>query len=66
MQNDIVILREGTTCRILFGYLRLTSMLSQVSEVDVVIRGEGNAKIIKTGDGLIVYFQEQVFPLQYC
>ena len=54
MSDDILIVRDGDVYRVLFGHLRLSSMLSQSNEAFVNVKGEGLAKVVKTAKGLHV------------
>jgi hypothetical protein len=63
MHADILIVRDGEGYRVLFGHLRLATVLSMSREVCVDIKGEGKASIIKTSSGLIVDKDSQQLPL---
>jgi hypothetical protein len=64
MDTKIVLVRDGEGYRILFGHLRLTSVLSRSREVTVDVRGErGWAKIVRTEEGLHVAKGNLQLPL---
>ena len=63
MNTDILIIRDGEGYRVLFGHLRLTTVLSMSGEAFVDIKGEGKAKIIKTSKGWQVNKGSQQLPL---
>lgn len=63
MSDDILIVRDGEVYRVLFGHLRLSSMLSESNETFVNVKGEGQAKVIKTNKGLLVHKDSQQLPL---
>ena len=63
MSDDILIVRDGEVYRVLFGHLRLSSMLSESNETFVNVKGEGQAKVIKTNKGLLVHKDSHQLPL---
>jgi hypothetical protein len=63
MSDDILIVRDGDVYRVLFGHLRLSTMLSESNETFVNVKGEGQAKIIKTTKGLLVHRENWQLPL---
>lgn len=63
MSDDILIVRDGGVYRVLFGHLRLSSMLSEANETIVNVKGEGKAKITKSNKGLLVHKDSIQFPL---
>lgn len=63
MSDDILIVRDGGVYRVLFGHLRLSSMLSESNETVVSVKGEGKARVIKTNKGLLVHKDSIQFPL---
>jgi hypothetical protein len=63
MSDDILIVRDGEVYRVLFGHLRLSSMLSETNETFVNVKGEGQARVIKTTKGLRVDKDSLQLPL---
>jgi hypothetical protein len=64
MDNEILLVRDGEGYRVLFGHLRLTSVLTMSTEVTVNVKGEqGRAKIIRTEEGLHVAKDNLQLPL---
>jgi hypothetical protein len=64
MDNKIVLVRVGQGYRVLFGHLRLTSVLTMSREVTVNVKGErGRAKIVRTEEGLHVAKDNLQLPL---
>jgi len=63
MSDDILIVRDGDVYRVLFGHLRLSSMLSESHETFVNVKGEGLARIVKTNKGLHVANDNFQLPL---
>lgn len=63
MTADILIVRDGEVCRVLFGHLRLTSILSESNEAFVDVKGLGEAKITKSSSGMFVHMDSQQLPL---
>ena len=63
MSDDILIVRDGEVYRVLFGHLRLSSMLSKSDETFVNIKGEGPARVIKTSKGLQIDKDSLQLPL---
>jgi hypothetical protein len=64
MDNEILLVRDGDGSRVLFGHLRLSSVLTTSSEVTVNVKGEqGRAKIVRTEEGLHVAKDNLQLPL---
>ena len=64
MQHDIIIVRDGSSYRLLHGHLRLSSMLHRSKEICIDIKGEGCVKVRKNGAGYLVGKDEPRMPLQ--
>jgi hypothetical protein len=64
MDNEILLVRDGEGYRVLFGHLRLTTVLTMSTEVTVNVKGEpGPAKIVRTEGGLHVAKDDRELPL---
>lgn len=64
MSSDILLIRDGDGFRVLYGHLRLTTLLSESDEVFVDVKDEpGRAKVIRTPHGLRVAKDSRHLPL---
>jgi hypothetical protein len=64
MENEILLVRDGEGYRVLYGHLRLTTVLTTTREVTVHVKGEqGRAKIVRTESGLHVVQENRQLPL---
>lgn len=64
MDNEILLVRDGEGYRVLFGHLRLSTVLTMSREVTVNVKGEqGGAKIVRTEVGLHVTKDDRQLPL---
>ena len=63
MSDDILIVRDGEVYRVVFGHLRLSTVLSASQEAFVTVKGEGLAKVVKTSKGLQVTKDNFQLPL---
>lgn len=62
MNTDIVIIRDGSAYRLLFGHLRLVGALSMANEAFFDVKGEGKVKVVKTPAGLFVKHKDGKLP----
>jgi hypothetical protein len=64
MDNEILLVRDGEGYRVVFGHLRLSTVLTMTREVTVSVKGEpGQAKIVRTEVGLHVAKDDRQLPL---
>lgn len=64
MDDEILLVRDGEGYRVVFGYLRLSTVLTMAREVSVNVKGEsGLAKIVRTEVGLHVTKDNRQLPL---
>lgn len=63
MHQDIVIVREGETYRLLHGHLRLFSLLNTVDEVSIHVRGEGTLRVQRSKSDYRVRKDGRQLPL---
>lgn len=63
MNQDILIIRDCDSYRVLHGYLQLANELSRNNEVVVDVKGEGKVKIIRTRQGFFAGQDNQRLPL---
>lgn len=63
MNQDILIIRDSNSYRVLHGYLQLANKLSQHNEIVVDVKGEGKVKIIRTRQGFFAGQDNQQLPL---
>lgn len=54
MNHDIVLIREGSAYRLVFGHLRVVGALSTANETFIDVKGEGKVKVVRTSAGLFV------------
>lgn len=63
MENEILIVREDTGFRLLFGHLQLVAILSEENEVKVKVKNGNQASVMRTELGLMVHDGEVQLPL---
>lgn len=63
MESGIIIVRDGTNYRVMYGHLRLAGALSSADEVCVDVKGEGKVKIQKTPKGMFVKRKNAKLPV---
>lgn len=63
MNPDILIMRVDEGYRVLHGHLHLINAFSVSSEVIVEARDQGQLKVRKTRDGMVVEHDNDSFPL---
>lgn len=65
MDPEIVIVREGSAYRVLFGHLRLAGAFWMANETEVDVKGEGKVKVVKMPGGLFVKHKNGNLPFLY-
>lgn len=63
MDSGIILVREDSNYRVLYGRLRLVGTLSSANEVCIDVKGEGKVKILKTREGLVVERNNRRLPV---
>lgn len=63
MNQDILIIRDCNSYRVLHGHLHLANELSQHNEIVVDVKGEGKIKIVRTRQGYFAGPDNQRLPL---
>lgn len=63
MKSGIIIVRDGTNYRLLYGHLRLAGALSGAGEICIDVKGEGKVKIQKTPEGIFVKRKNEKLPV---
>jgi hypothetical protein len=64
MDSEIVLVRNSDGYRVLFGHLRLTTILMMSSEAMVNVKGEHETvKVVRTAKGLYVMKNNEQLPL---
>lgn len=62
MNPDIVLIREESAYRLVFGHLRVVGALSTANETHIDVKGEGTVKVVKTPAGLFVEHKNTKLP----
>lgn len=64
MDSEIVLIRNSDGYRVLFGHLRLSTILMMSSEAQVNVKGERESvKVVRTAKGLYVLRNNERVPL---
>lgn len=63
MDNEILIVREDSGFRLLFGHLQLVAILTEEEEVRVRVKDGDHARVMRTRMGLMVHDGKEQWPL---
>ena len=61
--HDIVLVRDGDHIRLLFGHLRLSSLMNNAQGVFVDVPGEGKMQVQRTRQGFFALKHNPMIPI---